>query len=142
MGKNDKLFQIWTDMCYNEPNVEQGVLVKTFINTDLEFRKLAENIQIARKRRRLSLSELAVKSSISKTVLSRIEAGDTSVGIGKVFNVLDALGLLKGLADVVNPDLDREQAVKEIKLIRETRVKNPKKTGINNNSKSNLVRFM
>jgi transcriptional regulator with XRE-family HTH domain len=123
--------------------MEQEALVKTFVNTDLEFRKLAENIHIARKRRRLSLSELAVKASISKTVLSRIEAGDTSVGIGKVFNVLDALGLLKGLADVVNPELDREQAIKEIKFIREAKNKNPKKTGIKNNKpKSNLVRFM
>lgn len=115
--------------------------MKTFINTDIEFRKLAENIQIARKRRKLSLSELAVKASVSKTVLSRIESGDTSVGIGKVFNVLDALGLLKGLAGVVNPELDREQAVKEIKLIRETKIKKSKKTGINNKAKSNLVRF-
>lgn len=119
-----------------------GGLVKTFINTDIEFRKLAENIQIARKRRKLSLSKLAVKASISKTVLSRIESGDTSVGIGKVFNVLDALGLLKGLADVVNPELDKEQAVREIKLIREAKIKNSKKTGVNNKAKSNLVRFM
>lgn len=110
--------------------------MKTFINTDIEFRKLAENIQIARKRRKLSLSKLAVKASISKTVLSRIEAGDTSVGIGKVFNVLDVLGLLKGLAEVVNPELDREQAVKEIKFIREAKINKPKKV------KSNLVRFM
>jgi transcriptional regulator with XRE-family HTH domain len=121
--------------------VEQRGLMKTFVNTDIEFRKFAENIQIARKRRKLSLSELAIKASVSKTVLSRIEAGDTSVGIGKIFNVLDTLGLLKGLADVVSPDLDREQALKEIKLIR-TKIKRTKKTGINHKSRSNLVRFM
>lgn len=121
--------------------MEQRGLMKTFVNTDIEFRKFAENIQIARKRRKLSLSELAIKASVSKTVLSRIEAGDTSVGIGKIFNVLDTLGLLKGLADVVSPDLDREQALKEIKLIR-TKIKRTKKTGINHKSRSNLVRFM
>jgi len=115
--------------------------MKYFVNTNIEFRRVAENIYIARKRRKLSLSELALKAAVSKTVLSRIESGDTSVGIGKVFNVLDALGLLKGIADVVNPELDSEQAVKEIKLIREAKIKNPKKTG-NIKSKSNLVRFM
>lgn len=115
--------------------------MKTFINTDIEFRKIAENIQIARKRRKLSLSELAIKASVSKTVLSRIESGDTSVGIGKVFNVLDTLGLLKGLADVVNPELDLEQAVKEIKVLR-TKIKKTKKTGINHKSKSNFVRII
>ncbi len=120
----------------------KGRGVKTFINTDIEFRKLAENIQIARKRRKLSLSALALKASISKTVLSRIESGDTSVGIGKVLNTLDALGLLKGLADMANPELDREQAIKEIELIRETKMKSPKSVGINNKAKSKLVRFM
>lgn len=109
--------------------------MKTSISTDIEFRKLAENIQVARKRRKLSISKLAVKASVSKTVLSRIEAGDTSVGIGKVFNVLDALGLLKGLAGMANPELDREQAIKEIKLIREAKNKKPK-------TKSNLGRFL
>lgn len=98
-------------------------LMKNFINTDIEFRKLAENIKIARKRRKLTLSELAIKASVSKTVLSRLESGDTRVGIGKVFNVLDALGLLKGLADIVSPQLDREQAFKEIVRLRDSKTK-------------------
>ncbi len=86
------------------------VFVKTFISTDLEFRRFSENIKTARKRRKLSLSALAIKSSVSKTVLSRIESGDSSVGIGKVFNVLDALGILKGLSQVVSPEIDKEQS--------------------------------
>lgn len=93
--------------------------MKIFIKSELEAKKLGTNIQIARKRRKMSLVELAAKSSVSKTVLSRIEAGDISVGFGKVFNVLDALGLLTGIADVVNPDLDRQQTMKEIKSLRE-----------------------
>jgi hypothetical protein len=36
--------------------MEQGGPVKVFISAELEFRRLAENIQIARKRRKLSLS--------------------------------------------------------------------------------------
>ncbi len=112
--------------------------MKTFIKSDLGAKKLGNNIKIARKRRKMSLVELAAKSSVSKTVLSRIEAGDVSVGFGKVFNVLDALGLLTGIADIVNPDLDRQQTLKEIKSLRE---------GENNKSmplktkKSNFVRF-
>lgn len=109
--------------------------MKIFINTDLEFRKLAENIQIARKRRKLSLADLAVKASVSKTVLARIESADSTVGVGKVFNVLDALGLLKGLSHLVNPELDREQSLKEIEEIRASN----KNLKINHSSK--LVRF-
>jgi transcriptional regulator with XRE-family HTH domain len=112
--------------------------VKTFIKTELEAKKLGSNIQIARKRRKMSLVELATKSQVSKTVLSRIEAGDVSVGFGKVFNVLDALGLLIGIADIVNPELDREQTIKEIKALREGVDKSmPPKS-----KKNNLVRFI
>jgi len=93
--------------------------MKTFIQSDIEIRKLGMNIQIARKRRKMTLVELSTKSSVSKTALRRIEEGDVSVGIGKAFNVLDALGLLKRISDIANPDLDRTQALFEIKQLRE-----------------------
>jgi hypothetical protein len=48
---------------------------------------------------------------------------------------------LKGLADMANPELDREQSIEEIKIIRESKTKNSTKNGINNKAKSNLVRF-
>lgn len=111
--------------------------MKTFIKVDLEVKRLGSNIYIARKRRNMSLVELSTKSSVSKTVLRRIEAGDTSVGLGKVFNVLDALGLLNGFADIASPDLDRQQTINEIKILREGRAKNAKK-----NKNDNLVRFI
>ncbi len=87
----------------------------------------------------MSLVELAAKSSVSKTVLSRIEAGDVSVGFGKVFNVLDALGLLTGISDLANPELDRQQTLKEIKSLREggSNKSMPPKA-----KRSNLVRFV
>ena len=115
-----------------------GEKMKTFIKAELEAKKLGLNIQIARKRRKMSLVELAAKSAVSKTVLSRIELGDVSVGFGKIFNVLDALGLLTGIADIANPDLDRQQTFKEINALREGRnTTMPSKT-----KKTNFVRFI
>ena len=111
--------------------------MKTFIKSEVEAKKLGANIQIARKRRNLSLAELSAKSSVSKTVLHRIEDGDGSVGFAKVFNVLDALGLLTGISDIASPDLDRQQAMDEIKALREGR----KNSGIKRDKNSNLVRF-
>jgi hypothetical protein len=64
--------------------------------------------------------------SVSRMSIMRIEKGDPTVGIGKVFNILSTLGLLKGLADLADPFMDREQAIKEIIKLRE-RVK--KKNG-------------
>ena len=95
--------------------------MRTFIQSDIESRKLGQNIRVARKRRKMTLVELSAKSSVSKTVLRRIEEGDSTVGIGKVFNVLDALGLLKNISDIANPELDRAQTFKEIKKLRESK---------------------
>ena len=111
--------------------------MKTFIKAEMEAKKLGANIKIARKRRKMSLVELATKSSVSKSVLGRIEAGDVSVGFGKVFNVLEALGLLAGIADIVNPELDRQQTFKEIKDLRESGSKSSSAV-----KKNNLVRFI
>lgn len=96
--------------------------MRTFIQADMESRKLGKNIQVARKRRQLTLVALSAKSAVSKTVLRRIEEGDPTVGIGKVFNVLDALGLLKDISEVANPELDRVQAFKEIQKLRESKI--------------------
>jgi transcriptional regulator with XRE-family HTH domain len=112
--------------------------MKTFIKSEMEAKKLGMNIQIARKRRKLSLADLSAKSSVSKTVISRIERGDTSVGVGKILNVLDALGLLTGLSDIASPDLDRQQALNEIKILREG---GRNTSGVKRNKNSNLVRF-
>lgn len=112
--------------------------MKVFIKSELEAKKLGENIRVARKRRGMSLTELSAKSLVSRTVLGRIEEGDPSVGLGKVFNVLEALGLLTGLSDIASPDLDRKQVMKEIKVFRE----GPKGNGDRKFAKkTKLVRF-
>jgi len=67
----------------------------------------------------MSVSELSAKSDVSQQAIMRVEFGDPSVGISKVFNVLNALGLLKGLSEIADPDLDRSQTIKEIKELRE-----------------------
>lgn len=92
---------------------------KNFITSELEIKRLGINIRIARERRGINISELATKASVSRQVIMRIEQGDPSVGIAKVFNILNALGLLKGIASMVDPELDRTQAIKEIKDLRE-----------------------
>lgn len=100
----------------------------SFITTDLEIKKLGQNIMIARKRRKMTTSELALKANISRQVLMRIERGDSTVGISKVFNVLNALGLLNGLSSFVDPEMDRSQAMKEIRELRESSSHRNRKT--------------
>lgn len=116
-------------------------MTKLFINTELELKRLGQNIQMARTRRKMNVSELAVKSTVSRQTIMRVEKGDPAVGIAKVFNILHALGLLKGLSEIADPELDRSQAIKEIKDLREGIVAKNKRSSIegkNDFTKSDL----
>ena len=66
------------------------------------LRKLGADIQDARRRRQLPMSVVADRAFTSRSTLQKVEAGDTSVSVGIYASVLQALGLLAGLADVAD----------------------------------------
>jgi DNA-binding XRE family transcriptional regulator len=87
------------------------------------LRKLGQDIQEARKKRRIPTQLMAERASISRTTLHKIENGEPSVAILYYINVLFILGLLdrvNELADVrfdkVGQHLDVENLPKRIRL--------------------------
>ena len=52
-----------------------------------------ENVKLARKRRKLTMIQVAERADLSRNTLYLIEKGSSGVSIGAVFNVLRALGL-------------------------------------------------
>lgn len=70
------------------------------------LKKLGIDIRDARKRRRLTMSIIADRAATSRQTLSRVEVGDPSVSMGIYAAVLQALGLLDGLADIADPASD------------------------------------
>ena len=66
------------------------------------LRSLGADISDARKRRQLPMSIIAERAFTSRSTLQRIEAGDPSVSIGIYAAVLQSLGLLNGLAKLVD----------------------------------------
>ena len=64
------------------------------------LRKLGEDIRDARRRRGLPAEVVAERAFTTRPTLRRIEAGDHKVGMGIYAAVLQALGLLAGLAEV------------------------------------------
>lgn len=54
---------------------------------------MGENLQLARKRRKLTAVQVAERANISRTTLYHLEQGDSKVSIGALFNVLRVLGL-------------------------------------------------
>lgn len=69
--------------------------------------KLGDDIYDARKRRNLSAQVIAERAQTSRNTLKRIEDGDPAVSMGIYASVLNALGLLDGVADLADPARDR-----------------------------------
>ena len=55
--------------------------------------QVGENIKLARKRRRLTATQVAERAGIARNTLYLLEKGTPSVSIGAMFNVLRVLGL-------------------------------------------------
>ncbi|MBO9582059.1 MAG: helix-turn-helix domain-containing protein [Sphingobium sp.] len=87
------------------------------------LRKLGADLHDARRRRRLPMAIVAERAFTSRPTLQRVEAGDTSVSIGIYAAVLQALGLLDGLAELA--DIGRDsvgQALSSAELGKRTRI--------------------
>lgn len=67
---------------------------------------LGDNIRIARKRRGWTLEEMAGSMLVTRKTLSRLEAGDPSVGLSVLAAALHALGMAKDLQSVAAPGND------------------------------------
>lgn len=66
---------------------------------------LGEHIQLARKRRGLTTSQVAERAGIGRTTLYSIEKGSPGVTIGNLLHVLAVLGLDKDLERVAQDDV-------------------------------------
>jgi transcriptional regulator with XRE-family HTH domain len=100
------------------------------------LRKLGADIRDARRRRRIPVSILAERASISRTTLNRIEKGDPSASLGNYATVLFALGMVDRLADMADPrhdtvglELEEEHLPQRIRLPRRQKPAKPPKTG-------------
>ena len=66
--------------------------------------ELGERLRLARLRRRLTTSTVAVRCDISRPTLAKVEHGDPSVTFGTYLRVLSVYGLEKDLAAVASDD--------------------------------------
>ena len=72
-----------------------------------QLQKLGRDISIARKRRRMSMSEMAERMMVNIKTVQRLEKGDPSVGIGIVATALWILGMHRRIGDLVAPESDQ-----------------------------------
>ncbi|TSJ40933.1 helix-turn-helix transcriptional regulator [Mucilaginibacter corticis] len=63
-----------------------------------------ENLKLARKRRKLTMQDVADRSAIDRGTLRQIEKGNPSVSIGAYVNVLRVFGLQEDLLKLAAAD--------------------------------------
>ena len=77
------------------------------------LKRLGSNIRIARLRRKLSREELAERIGLSRYVLADIEKGKPTTAIAAYLGALWALGLIRDMQEVADPDHDQEGKILE-----------------------------
>jgi len=70
--------------------------------------RIGERLSTARKRRRLTLRELAAKAGISYDTARAVEAGNLQTGLGAYLAVLWAMGLESEIHAFADPERDDE----------------------------------
>jgi transcriptional regulator with XRE-family HTH domain len=80
------------------------------LQAEEELKAMGRNIKIARRRRRIGVYELADRIGVNPRVISKIEKGDPTVSLGALIQVLDLLGMLKGLNAFLAPERDYRAA--------------------------------
>ncbi len=75
--------------------------------------RLGRNIRTARLRRKLSREALAKRIGLSRYALADIEKGKATTAIAAYLGALWALGLMRELRDVADPDRDEEGKILE-----------------------------
>lgn len=67
---------------------------------------LGANIDLARKRRKLRIKDVASRAGITEQTYQRLKKGDPGVGIGVLVSVLQVLNLADQLEQVAAPEQD------------------------------------
>jgi transcriptional regulator with XRE-family HTH domain len=71
-------------------NTKKSVILPKFQRI---LEQMGENIKLARKRRKLTTTEVSERAGINRSTLYQVEKGSPSVSMGTYFNVLRVLGL-------------------------------------------------
>lgn len=75
-------------------------------------KKIGENIKLARKKRKISASELSEKANIDRTTLWVMEKGEGNIGINSYLNILFILGFHNDIRRIGEEDKIGDMIIK------------------------------
>ena len=86
-----------------------------------QIEQLAQNIAIARKRRKETQAQWAARLGVSQPTMARIERGDPSVAMASYVMCMWLVNQAHGLADLIAPQNDRASLEREVARTRTRR---------------------
>ncbi|OFZ78302.1 MAG: hypothetical protein A2583_02220 [Bdellovibrionales bacterium RIFOXYD1_FULL_53_11] len=86
-----------------------------------ELKEVGRLLSEARKRRGMSVTELAGRIGFDRRTLGQLERGNPSVSLGVFFQVLSVLDLLRGIEEALKPENDLESISTAVRRIRSRR---------------------
>lgn len=84
----------------------------------LSLKEAGRLVAEARKRRGMSILELADRAGVDRRTMSQLEAGHPGVSIGLFFQILSLFNLVKGIGEFLRPENDVETAAARVRKIR------------------------
>lgn len=84
----------------------------------LSLKEAGRLVAEARKRRGMSMRELADRACVDRRTVSQLEAGHPGVSIGLFFQVLSLFNLVRGIGEFLRPENDIETAAAHVRKIR------------------------
>ena len=96
------------------------------------LRKLGQDINDARRRRRITISLMAERAGVSRTTIGKIEKGDASTSMGGYACVLFVLGMHESLSNLVDSTHDLiGRRLEDEKLPQRIRIRKHKSRDLN-----------
>lgn len=77
------------------------------IEVEKYLSQIGERIRIARKRRMITMEDMASRMFVTRKTLSRLEKGDPGVSLAVFASALWVLGLEKNLLEIAVPEKDK-----------------------------------
>jgi transcriptional regulator with XRE-family HTH domain len=91
------------------------------------LKQLGRDIDLARKKRRMTIRDLAMRMMVSPTTVIKLIKGDPGVNLGALITVLWVFGLHKKLNELLSPENDSIGLSEDLKRVAQ-RVRKQKTT--------------
>ncbi len=100
------------------------------IPVEQALKQLGRNIDLARKKRRMPIRDLAKRMMVSPTTVIKLIKGDPGVRLGAFITALWIFGLQKKMNDILDPENDQIGLSEDLKRVA-IRVRKKKSTNKN-----------